>query len=121
MIGAGLLTAQFVAARAARDAIYLAHLDVTTLPQIVIATSVTSIGLVAVSSISFRRWSPATLVPFAFALSAALFVTEWALLALVPAVIARLLYLHISGFGPMLASAFWLIATETFDPYSAKK
>ena len=121
MFGAALLTAQFVAARAARDAIYLAHLDATTLPQIVIATSVCSLGLIALSSVSFRRWSPAALVPFAFSLSAALFVVEWALLARSPAGVARLLYLHVSGLGPMLASAFWLIATETFDPHTAKK
>lgn len=121
MLGAGLLTAQFVAARAARDAIYLAHLDVTTLPQIVVATAATSIGLIAVSSASFRRWSPVTLVPVAFALSGVLFVVEWALLPSAPATIARLLYLHVSGLGPMLASAFWLIATETFDPHTAKK
>ena len=121
MLGAGLLTAQFVAARAARDAIYLAHLDVTTLPQIVMATAATSIGLIALSSASFRRWSLATLVPVAFALSGALFLAEWALLPSAPRGVARLLYLHVSGFGPMLASAFWLIATEMFDPHTAKK
>jgi AAA family ATP:ADP antiporter len=121
MLGAGLLTAQFVAARAARDAIYLAHLDVTTLPQIVIATSVCSIGLVGLSSASFRRWSPVTLVPLAFGLSATLFIAEWAFLSLAPALGARVLYLHVSGLGPILASAFWLIATERFDPHTAKK
>ena len=121
MLGALLLTAQFVAARAARDAIYLTHLDVTTLPQIVIATAATSIGLIALSSASFRRWRLATLVPAGFALSGAFFVAEWALLASAPAAVARLLYLHVSGFGPMLASAFWLIATEMFDPHTAKK
>jgi AAA family ATP:ADP antiporter len=121
MLGAGLLTAQFVAARAARDAIYLAHLDVTTLPQIVIATAAASIGLIALSSASFRRWSPATLVPVAFRVSGALFIAEWLLLPLAPTAVARLLYLHVSGLGPMLASAFWLIATEMFDPHTAKK
>ena len=121
MLGAGLLTAQFVAARAARDAIYLANLDVTSLPQIVIATSVCSIGLVALSSISLRRLSPAALVPMAFVVSALLFLAEWASLGVAPAAVARVLYLHVSGLGPMLASGFWLIATESFDPHTAKK
>ena len=121
MLGAGLLTAQFVAARAARDAIYLGQLDVTTLPQIVVATSVCSLGLVVVSSAAFRRWSPSSLVPLAFAVSAALFVLEWLMLPGAPTFVARLLYLHVSGFGPILASAFWLTATETFDPRTAKR
>jgi AAA family ATP:ADP antiporter len=121
MLGAALLTAQFVAARAARDAIYLAHLDVATLPLIVIATAACSLALVALSSFAFRRWSPLTLVPLAFGLSAGLFAAEWGLLATTPTVVARLLYLHVSGLGPMLASAFWLIAAETFDPRTAKK
>src|SRR5439155_4038122 len=30
-------------------------------------------------------------------------------------------YLHISGAGPVLASGFWLIASERFDPRTAKK
>jgi AAA family ATP:ADP antiporter len=121
MLCAGLLTAQFVAAKAARDAIYLDRLDVTTLPQIVIATAICSIGLVALSSWGLRRLSPAAVVPIAFAVSGVLFVIEWAFAAIAPATIARVLYLHVSGLGPMLASGFWLIAAERFDPHTAKK
>jgi ATP:ADP antiporter, AAA family len=29
-------------------------------------------------------------------------------------------YLHVSGLGPMLGSGFWLVATERFDPRTAK-
>ena len=32
----------------------------------------------------------------------------------------RLVYLQISGLGPMLGSGFWLIATERFDPHTAR-
>ena len=32
-----------------------------------------------------------------------------------------MVYLLISGVGPMLGSGFWLIATERFDPHTAKK
>jgi hypothetical protein len=32
-----------------------------------------------------------------------------------------IIYLHISGAGPLLASGFWLIASERFDPRTAKK
>ena len=39
MVCSGVVTAQFIAGKATRDALYLAHLDVTTLPAMVIATS----------------------------------------------------------------------------------
>ena len=31
------------------------------------------------------------------------------------------MYLHISGLGPILGSGFWLVASERFDPRTAKK
>src|SRR5262245_21857409 len=112
MLCAALPTAQFVAGKAARDAIYLGQLPPTSLPQIVFATAICSIGLVGLSSISLRRVSPALVVPATFVLSAVLFLVEWTLLEAAPRAVARLLYLHVSGLGPMLASGFWLIATE---------
>ena len=121
MLCAGLVTAQFVAGKAARDAIYLANLDVTSLPQIVIATSVVSIALVFLSSKALRQVSSAAFVPLAFAASAMLFLVEWWLARSIPSIAARALYLHVSGIGPMLGSGFWLIATERFDPHTARK
>ena len=50
MICSAAVSAQFIAAKATRDALYLAHLDVTTLPVMVIATAVVSILLVVASS-----------------------------------------------------------------------
>ena len=38
-----------------------------------------------------------------------------------PDVAAVVVYLQISGVGPMLGSGFWLIATERFDPHTAKR
>src|SRR5439155_843736 len=34
---------------------------------------------------------------------------------------AVLVYLHISGLGPLLGSSFWLIASDRFDPRTAKQ
>lgn len=121
LVCAGMVGAQFIAGKATRDALYLAHLDVTTLPAMVAGTAVFSILLVAVSSSSLRRIAPATFVPAAFALSAVLLVAEWLLLSLAPTVAAPAVYLHVSGLGPMLGSGFWLIATEQFDPRTAKR
>jgi AAA family ATP:ADP antiporter len=121
MVCAGAVTAQFIAGKAARDALYLANLDVTTLPAMVVATSIVSILLVAASAKTLSRVSPATFVPAAFVVSALLFVIEWGLAYLVPRIAAQVVYLQISGLGPMLGSGFWLITTERFDPRTAKR
>ena len=54
MICAAAVTAQFVGGKATRDALYLANLDVTSLPMMVVATSIFSIALVAVASQAAR-------------------------------------------------------------------
>ena len=121
MLCAGTVTAQFIAGKAIRDALFLAHLDVTSLPAMVMATAVLSMGLVAVSARGLRRASPATFVSLSFVVSAVLLLAEWALLDVAPRVAAAAVYLQISGVGPMLGSGFWLIATERFDPHTAKQ
>jgi len=120
MICSGAVGAQFIAGKATRDALYLAHLDVTTLPAIVVATAVVSILLVMASSRSLRSIAPGTFVPAAFLLSAGLLLGSWLLLGWSPRLAAQLVYLQISGLGPMLGSGFWLIATERFDPHTAR-
>src|SRR4051794_34178494 len=121
MACAAAVTAQFVGAKATRDALFLTSLDFTALPAMLIATSVCSILLVA----AHTRWSvsiaPATAVPMAFVASGLLFIAEWLVRASAPASTAVIVYLHVSGAGPLLASGFWLIATERFDPRTAKR
>jgi len=121
MICAGAVSAQFIAGKATRDALYLSALDVTSLPMIVVATAAFSIGLVALSSITLKRVTPAVAVPAAFVLNAVLLMLEWALADAAPASTARAVYLHFSGLGPMLGSGFWLIATDLFDPRTARR
>jgi ATP:ADP antiporter, AAA family len=121
MVCAGAVGAQFVAGKAARDTLFLANLDVTALPAMVVATAAFSILLVALSSRGVRRVAPGTLIPIAFAISAALFLADWVLLGLFPKLAAQALYLQVSGLGPMLGSGFWLIVTEHFDPHTAKR
>src|SRR5688500_15759723 len=121
MLCAAAVTAQFIAGKAVRDALYLASLDVTSLPAMVMATAVVSIGLVVVTSKGLREVSPAAFVPIAFILSATMLLLEWLLLPWAPRAAAILVYLQVSGIGPLLGSGFWLIATERFDPHTAKK
>ena len=60
-------------------------------------------------------------MPWAFAVSAVLLLAEWPLTFLSPKLAAVLVYLHISGLGPILGSGFWLVASERFDPRTAKR
>jgi AAA family ATP:ADP antiporter len=122
MVCSGVVTAQFIAGKATRDALYLAVLDVTTLPAMIVATSAVSILLVVFSSkVLLRRQTPATFVPLTFVVSALLFLVEWALVGTAPRAAAVAVYLQVSGLGPMLGSGLWLILSERFDPRSAKR
>src|SRR3979490_779429 len=121
MVCSGVVTAQFIAGKATRDALYLANLDVTTLPAMVVATSAVSILLVVASSKTLRRLTPGAFVPLAFLISAALLLVDWVLVDSSPKLAATGLYLQISGIGPMLGSGFWLLASERFEPHSAKR
>jgi ATP:ADP antiporter, AAA family len=121
MLCAAAVMAQFVGGKAARDALFLTSLDFTALPAMLIAASVCSLLLVAVNGRGGRRLAPATLVPASFVASGVLFLCEWLLRSTSPTIAAVIVYLHISGAGPLLASGFWLIASERFDPRTAKK
>ena len=121
MTGAAAVTAQIVSGKATRDALFLTSLDYTTLPTMLVATSVFSLLLVGLNTRATRRLAPATLVPLAFAASGVLFVLEWLVRPLAPAPTAVAVYLHISCAGPLLASGFWLVSTELFDPHTAKR
>jgi hypothetical protein len=50
-----------------------------------------------------------------------MFIGEWMLARAAPTLAAQFVYLHVSGFVPVLASGFWLIVTEEFDPRTAKR
>jgi len=79
MVCAGAVTAQFVGGKATRDALFLAALDYTALPTMLIATSACSILLVALSSRGGTKIPPAVMVPALFAVSGVLLLLEWAL------------------------------------------
>jgi hypothetical protein len=120
LLCAATVTGQFVAGKALRDTLFLTSLDVTSLPAMLVATSAVSLVLVALNGRMASRIVPAVLVPASFLLSSVLFLVEWSLRPAAPTASAVILYLHISAGGPLLASGFWLIASERFDPHSAK-
>jgi hypothetical protein len=121
MAGAGAVTAQFVSGKAVRDALFLTSHDIAVLPTMLLAASACSILLVAANARAARRINPAVWVPASFVASGLIFLVEWALRAGAPMGTSVAVYLHISAAGPVLASGFWLIASERFDPHTAKK
>ena len=121
MIGAAAVTAQFVSGKAVRDALFLTSHDISALPTMLLVTSAFSIALVVANARAARSVGPGTWVPVTFAASGGLFLIEWVLRSQAPLATAVAVYLHISAAGPILASGFWLIASERFDPHTAKK
>ena len=121
MLAAGVVTAQLVSGKATRDALFLASLDFTALPTMLVAASVASILLVGLNARASRSIRPAVLVPASCIVSGLLFVVEWLLTWRASAAAAILVYFHVSAAGPLLLSGFWLIASERFDPRSARK
>lgn len=121
MCCAAAVIAQFISGKATRDALFLTSLDATALPMMLIATSVFSMLVVGASARWSRRIRPAVFVPAAFLVSALLYICEFAVRSLAPSATAIVVYLHVSAIGPLLASGFWLIASELFDPRTAKQ
>src|SRR3954470_2759489 len=121
MCCAAAVTAQFVSGKATRDALFLTSLGATALPMMLIATSIFSILLVGASARWSARVRPSIFVPVSFLASAVLYVLEFAFRSEAPSAPAIAVYLHVSGVGPLLGSGFWLIASELFDPRSAKE
>ena len=112
MACAGIVTAQVVAGKATRDALYLAHLSVTSLPAIVIASAAASIVLALVGSMALRRVAPAVFVPSLFVANALLLLAWWGCYSLAPATAAVTLYLQFSALGPLIGSGVWLMTSE---------
>ena len=118
---AATVSAEFVGGKATRDALFLTTVDITALPAMLVATSLCSILLAAIYGRSARRIAPAVLVPAFSLVSGALFLVEWFFKTRQPLATAVAVYLHISVVVPIVASGFWLIASERFDPRAAKR
>jgi ATP:ADP antiporter, AAA family len=120
-VGAGAVIGQFVAGKAARDALFLSNFEVTSLPLMVMGASIFSIVLALLMSRALGSLSPARLVPATFIASAVLILAEWSLVEPAPRLMAVLFYLHMLGLAPVLVSGFWSVVSERFDPRTARK
>jgi hypothetical protein len=119
MVTAGVMLAHLWAAKAVRNAVFLTAWDPTRLPAMVFATAVAVVAAVPFYARLLRRFGPERVVPIGLLLSAALHVLEWRL-SPDSSWVAVLVYLHIAGAGALLLSGFWSLASELFDPQSAR-
>jgi len=118
---AAAVSAQFVAGKATRDALYLANVGITSLPVMVALTSAFSIAIAVFVSRRLRSVSPAVWVPVAFIGTSIVLIVAAALFPHAPRAAAILVYLETSGVGPLFGSGFWLLIAERFDPHTAKR
>jgi hypothetical protein len=114
------LVAQQVAGKAIRDALFLSAFHVSALGWMMMAASVVSIGAAFVFARAMSRRSPAWVMTVGLSASAVLFVLEWWLTSVRPALAAATVYLHMALFGPALVSGLWSLVNERFDPHAAK-
>jgi AAA family ATP:ADP antiporter len=121
VLAAALLVGPQVAAKATRDALFLSHFAVASLPIMTAVAAVVSLAGTLAFSRAMARLSPARLLPAAMTASAALFLAEWGLARSWPRPAAVAVFLHHAILGAALLSGFWSLVSETFDPYRAKR
>ena len=112
---------QQVAGKAARDAMFLAHFPVSSLPAMIMVSSILSIVAGLLFSRTLAKISPSRLLPAGFAGSAAFLLLTWWAAGTHPKLAATFVYLQMAAVSPVLISAFWSALNERFDPYEAKQ
>jgi ATP:ADP antiporter, AAA family len=120
-VAAFLLIAQQVASRAMRDALFLSAFQVRSLPLVMGAAAVFALAGAEVLSIALAHRAPSRVVPAAAATSAGLFAVWWAVGLVAPHAAAVGIWLQVAAFGGALASGFWSLVNERFDPYTLRR
>ena len=115
------LIAHLVAAKAARDALFLTCFDVALLPRMLMSGAAVSLAAAFVAALVMNRKSPASLLVGALVTSTLFYGVECALLAQFAPAVAVMLYLHVAAFGATLVAALWSLVNEWFDPRTAKR
>jgi len=116
----GAIAAQ-VMGRATRDALFLSNFEVARLPQLMLAGAAASLGAAFWAGRLIARFSPARVMPVAFAASGLLLASYATLAESAPRAIAIALSIHMAVFGATLVSTFWSALNERFDPRTAKR
>lgn len=118
---AGLMIAQQIAGKAARDGLFLLNYGPRALPAMIAGAAVFSVALSLLSGRVMRNLAPRRVAPWALGASGVLQLAECWLLGVKPGLASILIYLHMAGAGAVLLSNFWSLLNEEFDPREAKR
>lgn len=118
---ATLMIAQQIAGKAARDALFLGAFGIAALPTMFLATAAAAVAVAPLGSRLLSKLTPARAVPLAFGVSATLMVAQAVAAGLAPRVCAVTLYLHNALVNALIASWFWSLVGERFDPRTARR
>ncbi len=121
ILGAALLSAWTVTGKSARDALFCAYFPAAELPKTMVAGAGLSALLALFTARVFRRRGPASVLPPLMLLNAVLFVVERVVFPAAPRTVAMLLYLHVSAVTGLIASGFWSVVNERFDPHALRR
>ena len=118
MLVAVLMMAWQVAAKTARDSLFLAVFRPESLLTVVGAAAVCSIVLAYASSVVMRRVGPSRVIPLGFFLSAAVHLVQWVLLPVWQRPVTVFIYIYVvsvvSGYKSNRFS--WLKNGSDFSP-----
>jgi AAA family ATP:ADP antiporter len=121
IFGSAVLSALTVTGKSARDALFCAYFPSTELPKTMVAGAALSALLALITTRAFRRRGPASILPPLLLLNAVGFVAEHAAFAASPRTVAMVLYLHVSAVTGLIASGFWSVVNERFDPHALRR
>jgi hypothetical protein len=110
-----------VASKATRDALFLSHFPITTLPPLLTSSAIVSIVVVLAFTRVLARWGPARVMPSMFLVNAALLLGVWGLSFRNPPLAAIATYFHVAVLGPIVVSCFWSLVSERFDARTARR
>jgi uncharacterized membrane protein len=107
-------------AAAMRDALFLSNFPITTLPTIVIVSSLLTVPIVLAAARLTTALSPARFAPGAFAAVSGMTVLVALLTRTSPEAGGVAMFLLVTAGGGVLVSAFWSLVNERFDPRTGK-
>jgi AAA family ATP:ADP antiporter len=119
-VAAGLMMAQQIAGKAARDGLFLLHYGSNRLPGMIAAAAGFAVLFSLLNGTLIRRLGPRFILPWALGVSGVVQISEWWLLGVSPGIAVIVIYLHMAAVGAVLLSTLWSMLNEEFDPREAK-
>jgi AAA family ATP:ADP antiporter len=118
---AAVIMAHHVGSKAARDGFFLSNYGASALPLMIAGAAGFSLLAAWTSGRLMSRLNPRIVAAAGFTLSGGAQILEWMMLEARPGLASILIYLHMTGLGAVLLSAFWSMLSEEFDPREAKR